>query len=75
MWRALFLAVGVFMMLLGAEALAVETVDFRPFLHKANETYKTIPYDVEPWLPWSLICGGAMVCIYSFTLPTRFKNS
>ena len=24
-----------------------------------------------PWVPWSLLSTGAVVCLYSFTIPKR----
>jgi hypothetical protein len=68
MWRALFLALGVSSCLLGAEALFID----RAVLKKPAEqgaTEKVV--DPPPWAPWSLLAGGAVVVLYSFTIPRR----
>ncbi len=83
MWRAFFLAVGVFLIILGVECLGVETVNLRarepaprPVLswaggNKLGPQKKVTP---PPWAPWSLLSTGAIVCLYSFTIPRRVKS-
>jgi hypothetical protein len=80
MWRSLFLAVGFFMMLLGMQCLGVEKVNLK--LQEdpvpSNGLFSTelkpggpkqiIP---PPWAPWSLLSSGAVMCLYSFTIPRR----
>jgi len=80
MWRAFFLAMGCFVMLLGAQFLAVERMTLKireappPPVSPFDTTQKTgalrqvIP---PPWAPWSLLSAGAVVCLYSFTIPRR----
>lgn len=79
MWRALFLGIGIYMMIAGAECLAVDRVVWRgsaepaaasnPFIKPASPKPKdVIP---EPWIPWCLLSSGAVVCLYSFTIPKR----
>jgi hypothetical protein len=68
MWRALFLALGVSSCLLGAEALFVDqAVLKRRFNQDATEKVINPP----DWAPWSLLAGGAVVVLYSFTIPRR----
>ena len=78
MWRALFLGIGIYLMIAGAECLAVERVTWRTSgpvrnavgLQKpATEQPKEFP--PAPWVPWSLLSTGAVVCLYSFTIPRR----
>ena len=83
MWRSFFLAIGVFLMILGVECLGVETVNLRkreppqrsalPWDNtpKLGPNKKLIP---PPWAPWSLLSTGAVVCLYSFTIPARVKG-
>jgi hypothetical protein len=66
MWRSFFLAVGVFLFILGAEALIVE----RAVLNRADAT-NIIPPE---WAPWSLLSAGAVVILYSFTIPKRVSG-
>ena len=69
MWRSFFLAVGAYCCLLGVEALAVEraVVKVTPSQNQ-SATRDVIPPD---WAPWSLLGGGAVVVLYSFTVPQR----
>jgi hypothetical protein len=83
MWRAFFLAIGVFLIILGVECLGVETVNLR--LREAPAR-SVLPWDKAPrlgapktltpppWAPWSLLSTGAVVCLYSFTIPRRVKS-
>jgi len=81
MWRSLFLAIGIYLLLLGAQCLAVEKVVLK-FHEPARERIdllgtKTLeagaPRTLAPpeWVPWSLMSTGAVVCLYSFTVPRR----
>ena len=69
MFRSLFLALGVYSCLLGVEALAVE----QAVLKKTEGSAAAAPKTVAPpdWAPWSLMGGGAVVVLYSFTIPRR----
>lgn len=71
MWRSLFLALGAYTCLLGVEALALEkAVIKKPVEGQTNQYTKE---DLVPpqWAPWSLMGGGAVVVLYSFTIPRR----
>jgi hypothetical protein len=80
MWRAMFLAVGFFLMILGVECLGVESVRLK--IHESPPA-PVSPFDTEakqgdsrqivppPWAPWSLLSSGAVMCLYSFTIPRR----
>jgi hypothetical protein len=84
MWRALFLAIGFFVMILGVECLGVERVSLKmrdqppppvsPFETAATEgpQKELVP---PPWAPWSLLASGAVVCLYSFTIPRRVAGN
>jgi hypothetical protein len=69
MWRSFFLAVGAYVCLLGVQSLAVERA-----VLKADVASRTgLRQEIVPpdWAPWSLIGSGAVVAIYSFTIPRR----
>jgi hypothetical protein len=71
MWRSFFLAVGAYCCLLGMEALAVEKAVLKVSSSTgmmANSTREVVPPD---WAPWSLLGAGAVVVLYSFTVPQR----
>ena len=81
MWRAFFLAIAVFVMILGVESLGIERVllkihddppapalSFLDFEPKVGPPTQIVP---PPWAPWSLLASGTVMCIYSFTIPRR----
>jgi len=80
MWRAFFLAIGFFLIILGVECLGVERVSLK--IHD-KPAAPVSPFDIEPrvgvpkqitpppWAPWSLLSSGAVMCLYSFTIPRR----
>ena len=69
MLRSFFLAVGAYCCLLGVEALAVEKAVVKATPSQAQSTTRdVIPPD---WAPWSLLGTGAVVVLYSFTVPQR----
>ena len=84
MWRAFFLAVGLFMVILGLECLMVDRVllKFREDPPPAAWPFDTAPklgapkqIIPPPWAPWSLMSSGAVVCLYSFTIPRRVSGN
>ena len=50
----------------GAEPQAASTLN--PFQKMAAKPKEFPP---APWVPWSLLSTGAVVCLYSFTIPKR----
>jgi hypothetical protein len=80
MWRSLFLAAGIVLCILGAECLIVEKAVL------AGESTEGLPKtsffaaatpppanEIKPpdWAPWSLLSSGAVVIIYSYSIPRR----
>jgi len=84
MWRAFFLAIGFFVMILGVECLGVERVSLKM---RDEPPAPSSPFDTEvkvgahkqlvppPWAPWSLLASGAVTCLYSFTIPRRVSGN
>lgn len=69
MWRSFFLAIGAYCCLLGVEALAVEKAVLKP---STGGGFSSVREVVPPdWAPWSLLGTGAVVVLYSFTVPQR----
>jgi hypothetical protein len=66
MWRAMFLAFGTYVMLLGAECLILDKAVLAP--NQGNPGREIRPAD---WTPWSLLAAGAVTILYSFSLPRR----
>ena len=88
MWRAFFLAVGISLVIIGAQCLVVEQVVVArgtdaPAVQSNEGLFggqnaapsaggkNIIPPD---WAPWSLMAAGAVVMIYSFTIPKRVSS-
>jgi hypothetical protein len=69
MWRSFFLAVGAYCCLLGVESLAIDKalVKVTP-ASPQSAIHEVVPPD---WAPWSLLGGGAVVVLYSFSIPQR----
>jgi hypothetical protein len=80
----MFLAMGVYLVLLGAQCLVVqrfvlraqETVVQQSGLLGGEKTEVTRKKELipPPWAPWSLMSSGVVTCIYSFTVPARVKK-
>ncbi|MGI9515837.1 MAG: hypothetical protein ACR2NP_02215 [Pirellulaceae bacterium] len=97
MWRAIFLASGIFLILLGSQLFFVDQLEIRrlrqvappanqaqvvntPFQQASYQTpgggvvtpqQKTVLITPGDWAPWSLVAIGAIVVIYTFTIPAR----
>lgn len=72
MWRSFFLAVGAYCCLLGVEALAVEKAVLKVDANQTQNAWREVmPPD---WAPWSLLGTGAVVVLYSFTIPQRVNK-
>jgi len=67
MWRSFFLAVGITLLIVGAEFLIVDS---------AMMVAEGGPKSFKPpeWAPWSLLSSGAIVILYSFTIPKRMAT-
>ena len=86
MWRSLFLAIGIFICVVGVECLFIEKAAFTNMGKAAEttadpwtlETTKVRPKtrEVTPpeWAPFGLLAGGIVVIIYSFTIPRRMAG-
>jgi hypothetical protein len=77
MMRSFFLALGISALLLGVECLVIERAELHGedsntmagFARRAVPSY----HEVEPpeWAPWSLMSVGAVVILYTITIPKR----
>ncbi|NOY41460.1 MAG: hypothetical protein GXP26_06445 [Planctomycetes bacterium] len=74
MWRSLFLALGAYTCLLGVEALALEKAVLKKPEKAAAEQVEAKVIVPPEWAPWSLMATGAVVVLYSFTIPNRAKS-
>ena len=85
MWRAFFFAVGTMLVIVGVECLLIDTATLTPRKTEAvqvnNSWFQTAQTAqiatgriVRPteWIPWSFIASGAIILLYSLTLPSRW---
>jgi hypothetical protein len=81
MWRAFFLAGGIYLCILGAECLAVERFEMatdEPAVEAATPAtlFGSPPSpvmnsrDIEPpeWAPWSFLSAGTVIILYALTI-------
>ncbi|MBI1246562.1 hypothetical protein GC197_01815 [bacterium] len=67
MWRSLFLAIGITLIIVGCECLVVDTATV------AGDGGPR-PFTPPDWAPWSMISSGAIIILYSFTIPKRMNG-
>jgi hypothetical protein len=65
----MFLALGIYAAILGAEGLVLDRAVLKPWV--TDSTREIVP---EPWVPWMLLSAGAVVVLYAFTIPRRVKE-
>jgi hypothetical protein len=84
MWRALFLSIGIFLILFGIQCLGVQQFTFKAheepppsssLIESPSAVGPQKKFNPPPWAPWSLMAGGAVVCLYSFTIPRRVAGN
>jgi len=80
MWRALFLAVGIYLCILGAECLAVERFEMAAAESAAEAASGATLFgasapsaarrEIEPpeWAPWSFLSAGTVIILYALTI-------
>ena len=69
MWRAMFLALGIYCVIIGLEGLALESASLKEWVTDGPRDLR-----LEKWMPWSILSAGAIVIIYSFTIPRRVRE-
>ncbi len=80
MMRAFFLAIGLSTFILGLECLVIDKAVLAP---QGGGPASSMVQEVAPavrevtppdWAPWSLLSGGAVVMLYSFTIPAKLRG-
>ncbi|REK17529.1 MAG: hypothetical protein DWQ37_06085 [Planctomycetota bacterium] len=76
MFRAFFLALGMTAFILGLECLVIDKAVLQARSGNAAEQIAVSYREVTPpeWAPWSLLSAGAVVMLYSFTLPAKLRS-
>ena len=71
MWRSFFLALGAYCCFLGVEALMLDQAVLKPQVRAGQQIAPARVISPPDWAPWSLMGAGAVVVLYSFTIPKR----
>lgn len=88
-WRAFFFAVGIMLLIIGVECLLIDSATLggsRTESMQVSNNWLQPPKAVQvqagaqtinppDWMPWSFIFSGAVVVLYSMTLPSRWGSS
>ena len=80
MLRAFFLAIGMSAFILGLECLVIDKAVLNPTRDAAAaavaQSVAPAHREITPaeWAPWSLLSGGAVVMLYSFTIPAKMRG-
>jgi len=86
MFRSLSLAIGISLCILGGECLLVDkfvmaapeptAVEESPafFQNEQSAVASQSEYTPPEWMPWSFLSAGAIIIIYSFTIPQRMNG-
>ena len=75
MWRSLFLAIGITFCILGLECMVIdEAVIARSPATSAITEGGRRQIRTQEWMPWSFLSAGAVIILYTITLPKRFQG-
>ncbi len=76
MLKAAALGLGIFLAILGLAGHAVES--YKPRGKAKAESYNMLAYEQpvphEPWKPWAIMAAGAVIIIWTFTLPQKMSG-
>ena len=84
MWRSIFMAVGITLCLFGVECLFVEEAVLAKSIGGAPPAASTTDagggggkreIKTQEWMPWSFLGGGAVIILYTITIPRRFQSA
>lgn len=77
MWRSFFFALGISGCLLGVQCMMI---DKAVLAQRGAPTDQAAPMpgmrEISPpeWAPWSLLSAGAVVMLYTITVPKKLKD-
>ena len=83
MWRSFFLAIGTMMIIVGVEAMLIDSATVYAAAESSASEFMnpsgvpaTTTKIVRPgeWTPWVILSFGAIVVLYAFTLPLRWTR-
>jgi hypothetical protein len=75
MWRSVFLAIGITIGILGLECMVIDEAVIAktgvvPAAMSTTDTMSQIK--TREWMPWTFLASGAVIILYTITLPKRF---
>lgn len=77
MWRSIFLAIGITCCIVGLECLVIEEAVIAQPPARATlasgDGGAVKEFKTQEWMPWSFMSAGAVVILYTITLPKRFQ--
>lgn len=65
MWKSVFLAAGLFALIVGGEMLVIDSAVLVPFSGQGEAA----PFRAPDWLPWTLLSVGAATILHFCQLP------
>ena len=82
MWRTFFLSIGIALAIFGGEFLVVEKAIWdKPaensdiqqvagyLMDEEDEDKASKEFHPEPWIPWAMISSGAVIILYTMSVP------
>lgn len=84
MWRSLFLAIGIMVIVLGIETMFIESANVYAAADSTAAEFmdpgttpaqRTKVWEPGEKFPWAMIAIGAVIVIYAVTLPKRWHQS
>jgi hypothetical protein len=85
MWRSIFLAIGITLCVFGVECLFIEEAVLAKPIGGTPLAASVATTDggagggkkeikTQEWMPWSFLGGGAVIILYTITIPRRFQT-
>jgi hypothetical protein len=84
MWRSVFMAIGITLCIFGVECLFIdETVLAKPIASSPPAASASLgggggdagrQIKTQEWMPWSFLGSGAVIILYTITIPRRFQS-
>jgi hypothetical protein len=73
MWRAFFLAIGITAAIIGAECLVCDRAILVQRASAAGGPPPMREIVLPDWAAWTMVSTGAVVMLYSFTVPRKLQ--
>lgn len=84
MWRSLFLAIGIMVIVLGVETMLIDSANVYAAAESTASDFidpgSTPAQRTKVWqpgekFPWAMIATGTVIVIYAITLPKRWHRA